>query len=132
MLSAMVTALIAITASASAIASLAFACARRRSLLLFVVSVVVLWLVVGGLFGHYSAVSSLVPNRIPEWRHILASLVVIAPFALVPAAFTLPSVFRGAPIRRIVVLASLGAIVALPLAIMAVVPSACYVAHDCP
>jgi hypothetical protein len=67
----------------------------------------------------------------PEWRHILASLIVIAPFALVPGAFTFPSVLRQATFRRILVLASLGSLVALPLVILAVVPSACYVAHDC-
>ena len=132
MLSTIVTALVAMAVSATAIALLAFACGRRRCPLLFVVSVVVVWLIVGWLLGHSSSVSSLVPGRLPEWRHILASLIVIAPFALVPAAFTLPSVFRQATFRRVIVLASLGSLVALPLVILAVVPTACYVAHDCP
>jgi len=129
--SAMVPAAMAVLASASLISLLAFVSARRASPMFFLSSVALCWFAIAFALGYYSSVSALVPNRIPMWRDVLASLILTLPFALLPAAFTLPVVFGTVAMRRIAVLALAGAITALPLAFLAVIPTACYVAHDC-
>jgi len=116
---------------ASAVSVLAYVCAKRRAAKLFLVLVAVFWGGAAWVLGHYSSVTSLTPNRISEWRHILGVLLATAPLVVVPAALTLAPVINGATVRRIMVLATAGAVVALPLAFFAGIASSCYIAHDC-
>ena len=130
-LAPMVIAVVAVLVSASLISFLAFVSAKRRARVFFVGSVALCWVAFGFALGYHSSSSALVPDRIPLWRDVVASLILTLPFALVPAAFTLPVVFGTVTLRRIPVLAIAGAITALPFAFIALIPTACYVIRDC-
>lgn len=132
MLSNLSPAVAAVIASTVTISLIAFLGARRRSPILFAAFVVVAWAAIGSTLGYYSSLTELVPNRISVWRHIFTALILLAPLAVVPAAFTLPAVFGKVAMRHIPVLACVGATVALPVVFLALLPTACYVAHDCP
>jgi hypothetical protein len=116
---------------AAAVTGLAYFCAKRRAVKSFLVLVAVFWAGAAWVLGHYSSVMSLTPNRISEWRHIVASLLAMAPLVVVPAAFTLAPVVNGSTARRMVVLATAGAVLGLPLAFFTGIASSCYIAHDC-
>lgn len=75
--------------SALTIGSLAYLCAKRRSVAIFLASVILLWGVVSWTLGHYSNIASVSPARIPEWRHVLATFLGIGPLVLSPTAFTI-------------------------------------------
>ncbi len=114
------------------IGALAHVCAKRRATWPFLMSVVSLWVVAGWVLGHDSSGSSLMPNRIPEWRHILASFIGISPLALLPAAFAIVSVYGAVERRHIPVLVTVGSVLAFPIVFMTTLASSCYIAFDCP
>ena len=117
--------------SALTIGSLAYLCAKRRSVVLFLASVILLWGVVAWTLGHYSSIASVSPGRIPEWRHVLATFLGIGPLVLSPTAFTIGPVLGRMDMRAIPFLAVAGAIVALPFIFSAALAASCYVALDC-
>jgi hypothetical protein len=118
--------------SALSIGSIAYLCARRRSVALFLASVILLWGVVAWVLGHDSSITSQFPGRIPEWRHVAAALLGLAPQVLLPAVFTIGPVFSRANMWLIPFLATAGAVLALPLTFYASLAASCYVALDCP
>lgn len=93
--------------------------------------VVALWVAVALAFGFYSDYDSLIPGRIPIWRHILYTFVGLAPMAILPATLATVSVVGRAPMRHIPSLAIGGAIVGLPITFVTAVVSACYIAFYC-
>ena len=119
------------TASASVVGATAYFCVKRHSVTLFVVLVIVFWAVAALAIGRYSQISSLTPQRILEWRHIVDSFISMSPLVLLPAAFAVAAVAGKVTARRIPLLAIAGAIVALPLTVVVAVASSCYIAHEC-
>ena len=122
--------MVAITAST--IGLLAFVCAKRQAAAIFLVSVVALWCGVSSALGYHSSATSLIPDRIPLWRHVLATFIGFAPLAVLPAAFTIAPVLGRVALRHIPLLATGGAVVALPMLFMTALASSCYIAFDCP
>lgn len=117
---------------AIAIGAIAFIGTIRRSVSIFLVLVVLLWGGISLSLGYYSSVTSLVPSRIPAWRHVAAIFLGIAPLILIPAALTIAPVLGRMEPRRIPLLAVTGAVMALPITFMSAIASTCYVAFDCP
>ena len=130
--STVATSIVLIALAAIAIGALAFLGARRQSVALFLVPVVLLWVGISISLGYYSSVASLVPGRIPAWRHVVATFLGIAPLVVIPAALTIAPVLGRMEARRIPLLAITGAVMALPITFMSAIASTCYVALDCP
>ena len=118
--------------SSAAIGCLAYACARRRAAAHFLFGVVLALGLVSWILGHYFSSTSPMPGRIPEWRHALASFYLLVPFAVVPTALTLPAVLGAASMRRIPILAIVGACAALPISMLVMWVPACIAVRDCP
>jgi hypothetical protein len=114
------------------IGTLAYVCATRRSVVIFVVSVVLAWAIAACAIGYYSQITSLTPDRIPGWRRYIDSLLSIAPLVLLPAAFAVAAVLGKVRMHRIPLLTFAGAALALPFTFMTALASSCYVALDCP
>jgi hypothetical protein len=118
--------------SSALIGYLAYVCARRRAAALFVFGAALALALMSWILGHYFSSTSPMPGRIPEWRHALASFYLLMPFAVVPTALTLPAVLGAASMRRIPILAIVGACAALPISIFVMWVPACIAVRDCP
>jgi hypothetical protein len=118
--------------SSVAIGYLAYLCAKRRAAALFLVGVALALGLVSWILGHYFSSTSPMPGRIPEWRHALASFYLLVPFAVVPTALTLPAVLGATSMRRIPILAIVGACAALPISVFVMWVPACIAVRDCP
>ena len=117
--------------SAATVGIFAYVCAKRRSIKLFVGLIAAILVGAACLLVYSSSDASFTPGRVSIWRHIASSLVLLAPLAIIPTAFTMRAAFSGANLQRVLLLATAGAVLALPVAIYVGVLSSCYFSHDC-
>ena len=120
-----------VSASASVVGALAYVCAKRQSILLFAVSVILAWALVALAIGHFTQLTSTAPQRIPEWRRIVDAFISMAPLILLSASFAVGAVAGKVTTRRIPLLAFAGALLGLPLTFLVAVASSCYIAFEC-
>jgi hypothetical protein len=100
-------------------AVLAWVWARNRGWFGYINSTVCVW----------AGISAIPPV---DLAHFLASLIALAPFALLPVLFLVPMVVKGVPARSIVIVSTVASIFALPLTFCCSLYASCYVLHDCP
>jgi hypothetical protein len=105
--------------------------ARRRTPILYFVSVFVLWAMCSVAFQYLSTVNLPAPRAMPIWRYYLDALLSTSPLAVIPALLVSFSMFRSKSTEGRVALAGVGALIAIFVLPFVALYSSCYILHSC-